>query len=188
MGIDILDPEIIPTRESSTRRNPSEFEHIIWEECSETFRGKRRGQGPQRRDKSTINTPFSPLVVSTSLSTIPTRVQKRKREIEDETYHVASRAPLHSRVSRSTTALGIARLEASGDTYEPETTSERSSAMAFSIIWRDGHIDEPDVIIATLCAMGADDEVQDETTISDDDREVTITNSIQHHFESCIIF
>ncbi|KAI1002049.1 hypothetical protein K3495_g6152 [Podosphaera aphanis] len=102
MGIDILDAEIISTRgrphgalggvsreaESSTRRNPSEFEHIIREERSEAFRGRRRGQGPQRRDNSTINTPFSPPVVSTSLSTIPNRVQKRKREIEDETYHV----------------------------------------------------------------------------------------------------
>ncbi|KAI1001618.1 hypothetical protein K3495_g6584 [Podosphaera aphanis] len=192
MGIDILDPEITFTRvrprgalggvsreaESSTRRNPSEFEHIILEERSEAFRGRRRGQGPQRRDNSTINTPSSPLVVSTSLSTIPTRVQKRKRETEYETYHVASRAPLHRRVSRSSTALGIARLEASRDTYEPETTSERSSAMALSIIWRDGHIDEPDVITATLCAMGADDKVQDETTINDDGREVTVTNSI----------
>ncbi|KAI1005201.1 hypothetical protein K3495_g3010 [Podosphaera aphanis] len=192
MGIDFLDPEIISTRgqprgalggvsreaESSTRSNPSEFEHIIQEERSEAFRGRRRGQGPQRRDNSTINTSFSPLVVSTSLSTIPTRAQKRKREFEDETFHVASRAPLYRRVSRSTTAPGIVRLEACGEIYEPETTSERSSAMALSIIWRDGHFDEPDVITATLCAMGADDEVQDETTISDDGREVTVTKSI----------
>lgn len=172
MGIDILDPEIISTRgrprgalggvsreaESSTRRYPSEFEHILQEERSESFRGSRRGQGPQRRDNSTTNTPLSPIVVSTSLSTTPIRAQKRKREIEDEMYHVTSRAPLHKRVSRSTTALGIARLEASGDTYEPGTTSERSSAMALSMIWRDGHIDEPEAITATLCAMGADDD------------------------------
>ncbi|KAI0996766.1 hypothetical protein K3495_g11416 [Podosphaera aphanis] len=50
--------------------------------------------------------------------------------------------------------------------------------MDLSIIWRDGYIDEPDVITASLCAMGADDEVQDKTTISDDGREVTVINSI----------
>ncbi|KAI1002850.1 hypothetical protein K3495_g5349 [Podosphaera aphanis] len=50
--------------------------------------------------------------------------------------------------------------------------------MALSLIWKDRHIDEPDVITATLCAMGADDEVQDETTISDGSREITDPNSI----------
>ena len=51
--------------------------------------------------------------------------------------------------------------------------------MALSMIRRDGHIDEPEAIIDTLCAMGADDdEEQDETTINDDGREVTVTNLI----------
>ena len=51
--------------------------------------------------------------------------------------------------------------------------------MALSMIWRDGHIDEPEAITATLCAMGADDdEEQDETTINDDGREVIVTNLI----------
>ncbi|RKF57175.1 hypothetical protein GcC1_191029 [Golovinomyces cichoracearum] len=147
--INIIDPRVIPTRgrprgalgglstetESSTRRHPSQFEHTIQEECREAFRVRGHDQGQNQA--------------------LPGRLKVKRGENADnnENSHSKTRIPLHNRVSRSSAALGISRLETHGDLHEPEITSERSSGKVLSKIWRDRQIEQLEVKSATLCTF-----------------------------------
>ncbi|RKF54541.1 hypothetical protein GcC1_210054 [Golovinomyces cichoracearum] len=114
--INIIDPRVIPTRGalgglstetgSSKRRHPSQFEHTIQEELREVSRVRGHDHGQNQ--------------------VLPGRLKRKRGGNADyiEDSHSKTRIPLHIRVSGSTAALGIFRLEVHGDLYEPETTSE----------------------------------------------------------------
>ncbi|RKF57084.1 hypothetical protein GcC1_192003 [Golovinomyces cichoracearum] len=113
--INIIDTRVIPSRvrPRGALRYSSQFEHTIQEERREAFRVRGHDQGQNQG-----------------------RLKRKRGENADniEDSHSKTRIPLHNRVSRSTVALGISRLEVHGDLHEPETTSERFSGKVLSKI------------------------------------------------------